>query len=308
MNEVFLAFLMTLIAGVSTGIGSIIALFAKRTNTKFLSFSLGFSAGVMVYVSMIEIFFKSLDALTVSFGNKVGYLWTIIAFFGGMVLVGTIDRLIPQRTNLHEYQSTPARKDVDVLETTRQYLEHMSSLDNVQDTLVSSGAMQSTGLRLDSRVDDSTLSKSLMRTGTLTALAIAIHNFPEGIATFISALQDTAIAIPIVIAISIHNIPEGIAVSAPIYYATGNKKKAFWYSFVSGLTEPIGALLAYLILMPFISDTVFGILFAMVAGIMVFISLDQLLPSARAYGHHHLAVYGLVAGMMVMAISLWLFV
>jgi ZIP family zinc transporter len=152
------------------------------------------------------------------------------------------------------------------------------------------------------------LTKSLMRTGMLTALAIGIHNFPEGIATFISALQDPTIAIPIVVAISIHNIPEGIAVSAPIYYATGSKKKAFWLSFASGLTEPVGALLAYLLLMPFMSDTLYGILFAVVAGIMVFISLDQLLPSARAYGHHHLAVYGLVIGMFVMAISLWLFV
>ena len=147
----------------------------------------------------------------------------------------------------------------------------------------------------------------LMRTGLFTAIAIAIHNFPEGLATFVSALREPSVAIPIVVAIAIHNIPEGIAVSAPIYYATGSRKKAFMYSFASGLFEPIGALVGYLLLMPIMSDTVFGILFAGVAGIMVFISLDELLPSAREYGEHHLAIYGLVAGMMVMAVSLLLF-
>ena len=146
-----------------------------------------------------------------------------------------------------------------------------------------------------------------MRTGLLTALAIAIHNFPEGLATFVSALQEPSLAIPIVVAIAIHNIPEGIAVSVPIYYATGDKKKAFLYSSASGLSEPIGAIIGYLILMPFMNDIVYGLLFAGVAGIMVFISLDELLPSAKEYGEHHLSIYGLVAGMAVMAVSLLLF-
>ena len=146
-----------------------------------------------------------------------------------------------------------------------------------------------------------------MRTGLFTALAITIHNFPEGMATFVSALQEPTIAIPIAVAIAIHNIPEGIAVSVPIYYATGNRKKAFWYSFASGLSEPLGAVIGYLILMPFINDTVNGFLFAAVAGIMVFISFDELLPAAREYGEHHLSIYGLCAGMAVMALSLWLF-
>jgi ZIP family zinc transporter len=149
---------------------------------------------------------------------------------------------------------------------------------------------------------------NLMRTGLFTALAVGIHNFPEGLATFVSALQEPSVAIPIVVAIAIHNIPEGIAVSAPIYYATGNKKRAFWLSFASGLSEPAGALIGYLILLPFMNEIVYGILFAAVAGIMVFISLDELLPSARAYGEHHLAIYGMVGGMAVMAVSLWLFI
>jgi ZIP family zinc transporter len=148
--------------------------------------------------------------------------------------------------------------------------------------------------------------KKLLRMGILAATAIAIHNFPEGIATFASAIRDIKLGIPIAVAIAIHNIPEGIAVSVPIYYATGSKKKAFIYSFLSGLSEPLGAVIGYLILAPILNDVVFGILFASVAGIMVFISLDELLPTAREYGEHHLSAYGLVAGMIVMAVSLLL--
>ena len=150
--------------------------------------------------------------------------------------------------------------------------------------------------------------KKLARMGLFTALAIAIHNFPEGLATFVSALQEPSLAIPIVVAIAIHNIPEGIAVSVPIYYATGSKKKAFMYSFLSGLSEPVGAIIGWLLLMPIMNNIVFGVIFAMVGGIMVFISFDELLPSAREYGEHHLSIYGLIFGMVVMAISLILFV
>lgn len=146
----------------------------------------------------------------------------------------------------------------------------------------------------------------LMRLGMFTALAIAIHNFPEGLATFTSAIRDPALGIAITVAIAIHNIPEGIAVSVPVYYATGSRKKAFALSFLSGLSEPVGAIIGYLILYPFFNDVIYGVLFAAVAGIMVFISLDELLPTAREYGEAHLSIYGMVAGMMVMAISLLL--
>lgn len=264
MNHVALAFLLTLIAGLSTGIGSCIAFFAKKTNTKFLSVSLGFSAGVMIYVSMIELFTSGQASLSAAYGEKTGLLCTIIAFFGGMLLIGIIDFLIPSAENPHETKS----------------VEEMNS------TPAKNG---------------------LMRTGLFTALAIAIHNFPEGLATFVSSLQAPTVAIPIVAAIAIHNIPEGIAVSVPIFYATGSRKKAFWYSFASGLSEPLGAVIGYLILMPFLNDTLYGILYAAIAGIMVFISLDELLPAAREYGEHHLSMYGLVGGMAVMAISLWMF-
>lgn len=275
MNNVVLAFLLTLIAGLSTGIGSCIAFFAKKTNQKFLAVSLGFSAGVMIYVSMIEIFPKAQSSLAQVYGNKTGLLVTILAFFGGMLLIGLIDKVIPSDKNPHEFHHTPEDE----------------------------AALPDGSAPVTTKRD----APSLMRTGLFTALAIAIHNFPEGLATFVSALQEPTVAIPIVVAIAIHNIPEGIAVSVPIYYATGSKKKAFLYSFASGLSEPVGALVGYLILMPFMSGGVYGILFASVAGIMVFISLDELLPSAREYGEHHLSIYGLVAGMAVMAISLWLF-
>ncbi len=263
LSPVIYAFLLTLFAGLATGIGSALAFFTKRTNTKFLSLSLGFSAGVMIYVSFVEIFFKAKESLSAALGDTRGGWLTVISFFGGMLLIALIDKLIPSVENPHEI------KKVEDMEKTES-------------------------------------NPKLMRMGLFTALAIAIHNFPEGLATFTAALNDLELGIAIAVAIAIHNIPEGIAVSVPIYYATGNKKKAFTLSFLSGLAEPVGALVGYLILMPFMSDTVFGILFASVAGIMVFISLDELLPAAREYGEHHLSIYGLVAGMAVMAISLQL--
>ena len=142
--------------------------------------------------------------------------------------------------------------------------------------------------------------------GLFTALAIAIHNFPEGLATFVAAIKDPHLGIAIAVAIAIHNVPEGIAVSIPIYYATGSRRKAFLYSFLSGLAEPIGALIGFFVLWRWMNDITFGLLFASVAGIMVYISLDELLPSAEKYGEHHLCIYGLISGMAVMAISLLL--
>ena len=265
MDTIFYAFLLTLLAGLSTGIGSLIALLAKRTSRRFLSVSLGFSAGVMVYVSMIEIFAKAQTALTAQLGQRPGSWATVAAFFGGMLFIAVIDKLIPAEKNPHE-------------------------------------------VKLVEQEDAAPPARKLMRMGVFTALAIAIHNFPEGLATFVSALQSPSIAIPIVVAIAIHNIPEGIAVSVPIYQATGSRKKAFCYSFLSGLAEPLGALIGWLLLMPIMTDTVFGIIFAAVAGIMVFISFDELLPAAREYGEHHLSIYGLISGMAVMAVSLLLFI
>ena len=257
------AFFLTLLAGLFTGIGSFIAFFAKHTNTKYLSVSLGFSAGVMIYVSMIEIFSEAQKSLTAQLGDKMGSWMAVIAFFFGMLVIAIIDKMVPSEENPHEVKKV---------------------------------------------VDEQGKAKKLMRMGVFTALAIGLHNFPEGLATFVSALQDSSIAIPIVVAISLHNIPEGIAVSVPIYQATGSKRKAFIYSFLSGLAEPVGALIGWLILMPFMNDVIFGFIFASVAGIMVFISFDELLPAAREFGEHHLSIYGLISGMSVMAVSLLMFI
>ena len=266
-SNVIVAFLITLFAGLATGIGSLIAFLAKGTNKKFLSISLGFSAGVMIYVSMIEIFTKAKDSLIIALGNKQGNYVTVIAFFVGMFLIAIIDKFVPSGENPHEIKGLP-----------------------------------------EGNFERDKGKEGLMRTGIFTALAIGIHNFPEGLATFISALSDMKIAIPIAVAIAIHNIPEGIPVSVPIYYATGDKKKAFIYSFLSGMSEPVGAIIGYFFLRNYFNDLTFGIVFAMVAGIMVFISLDELLPAAKEYGEHHLSIYGLIMGMIVMAISLLLFV
>ena len=263
MNDnVLLAFGLTLLAGLSTGIGSAIAFFARRTNTKFLSVSLGLSAGVMIYVSFVEMLPAAFESLGSVYGEPGGQWATVAAFFGGMLLIAIIDKFVPDAENPHE-------------------------LHKVED--------------MEDAPKDP---KKLMRMGLLAALAIGIHNFPEGIATFAAVLKDPAIGISIAVAIAIHNIPEGIAVSVPIFYATGDRKKAFIYSFLSGLSEPLGALLGYVVLRAFLSEELFGILFGAVGGIMVFISLDELFPAAREYGEGHLAIYGLVAGMMVMAVSL----
>ena len=267
-ESVVFALSLTLFAGLATGVGSLLAFFTSTTNTKFLSLALGFSAGVMIYVSMIEIFVKAKDALVGAMGSVNGNWATVGGFFGGMLLIALIDRFIPKQSNPHELKRVEDMKEPVMV----------------------------------------TKDPALLKMGTFTALAIGIHNFPEGIATFASAIQDPKLGVAIATAIAIHNIPEGIAVSVPVYFATGSKKKAFKLSFLSGLSEPIGALLAYFVLMPFLNDIMFGVIFAAVAGIMIFISLDELLPAAKKYDEAHTSIYGLMMGMAVMAISLLLFI
>jgi len=152
---------------------------------------------------------------------------------------------------------------------------------------------------------DSAQRKKVMRTGLLVAMGIAIHNFPEGLVTFTGAMKNMDLGVALAVAVGIHNIPEGMAVSVPIYAATGSRKKAFLWSFVSGISEPLGALLGALILAPFLSKTFLGVCLAAVGGIMVFISLDELVPASREYEREHTAIVGVVLGMIVMAISLW---
>jgi ZIP family zinc transporter len=275
--NVLLALGLTVFAGLSTGVGSAIAFFSKRQTPGFLALSLGFSAGVMIYVSLVEIFVKAKDALTDPYGESAGYWYTTLAFFGGIALIALIDKIVPSFENPHEPKNVELLGDPE------------------------SGGTDPGGAETADR------RSAFMRMGMFSALAIAIHNFPEGLATFTGAMADPTLGISIAVAIAIHNVPEGIAVSVPIYYATGSRRKAFAYSFLSGLSEPLGALIGFFVLRQFMNDTVFGIMFAAVAGIMVFISLDELLPTAEKYGEHHLSIYGLVAGMAVMALSLLLF-
>lgn len=278
MHDVWIALGLTVFAGMATGIGSAIAFLAKKNNYRFLSVATGFSAGVMLYVSFVEIFVKGTDALVARYGDPLGHWINAGSFFSGILLIGFIDNLIPSAENPHEIHT---KSELDILK--------------------------------DVHTENPVHRHKLHRMGLFTALAIAIHNFPEGLATFLAALEDPSVGVAIAIAVALHNIPEGVSVSVPIYYATGNRIKAFWYSVLSGLSEPLGAIVAYVGLRFFVGtdsggvpSEVMGILFGGVAGIMVYISLDELLPTSRAYGKGHDSLFGLLAGMVVMALSLLL--
>lgn len=258
MTDIWVPLVLTVLAGLATSIGGMIGVAGRGDSRRLMSMGLGFSAGVMIYVSLVEILQKGREALISEFGDAAGEWLVLLAFFGGIAVIALIDRLVPEEINPHE----------------------------------------------PGTVDDRARQRALMRTGMLTAIALGVHNFPEGFATFIAAIQNPEIGVAVAVAIAIHNIPEGLAVAVPVYQATGSRRKALRWATVSGLAEPAGAIVGYLLLMPFVSDGLFGVVFAAIAGVMVFISLDELLPTAEEYGEHHWAIYGLVAGMAVMGISL----
>jgi len=281
MPNLALALGLTLFAGLATGIGGLVAFFVKATSYRFLSISTGFSAGVMLYISFVEIFFKGEEALALAYGPAMGKWINVAAFFGGILLTAVIDVLIPEPENPHQ---PPPSSSFGAI--------HPSSF-------FAQAPTESKG--------------KLMRMGLFTALAIALHNFPEGLATFLATLQEPALGMAIAVAVALHNIPDGISVAVPIYFATGSRRKALLYSFLSGLAEPVGAAIAFLgLLLAFrggegaFPSPVMGILFSGVAGIMVYISLDELLPTSRAYGRGHDSLIGLLLGMTVMTLSLLL--
>lgn len=262
-QDLILGLLLSLFAGLSTGIGAAVALFLKRTDTKVLTYALGASAGVMVYISFMELMPQASHFLQGSTGGK----WiSITAFFGGMLLAGIIDHLIPEDENPHEAHSA-------------------GDLDQATPT----GEFSSSGVR---------------RSAFLFAIAIAIHNFPEGIATMASAFDNPGTALSVALAVGIHNIPEGVAVALPLLYGTGSRKRAFLGATLSGVAEPVGALVAMLVLLPFLTPVLLATLFCIVAGIMVYIAFDELLPMAERWGHHHLSIYGVISGMLLMALIL----
>ncbi|MCL2856651.1 MAG: zinc transporter ZupT [Oscillospiraceae bacterium] len=266
MNDVLFAFSLTLIAGLATGIGGLVALFSKATNKRFLSVCLSFSAGVMIYIAFAEIFLEAHEALEYAYGDGVGYLILTVAFFVGIGLMALVDRFLPHDDEIEELLEDIPQEELAARNEKRE----------------------------------------LKRTGVSSTIAIAIHNFPEGLITFLAAMHDPIMGIGIAIAIVIHNIPEGIAVSAPIYHATGSKRKAFLACAGAGLTEPLGALVAWLLLRNVLADIegALGMVFAAVAGVMVYVAIHQLLPTAQKYGKHHLVMRWLFAGMGVMAVSL----
>ncbi|MBM3162567.1 MAG: zinc transporter ZupT [Chlorobi bacterium] len=262
MKNFYPALGLTLLAGLSTGIGSLLALMVDHTNKRFLTFALGFSAGIMLYVSFVEIMPQAGSTVAQEVAGKTASWIITAAFFGGMLFIWLIDQLVPDFENPHE----------------------MSMIGTLNE-----GPLEEARLH---------------RMGIFTAAAIAIHNFPEGLAVFFSALSNQNLGAVIAATIALHNIPEGMAVAVPIYFATKSRMRAFSYSFLSGLAEPLGAVIGYALLKPYLTPTVFGGVLAGVAGIMVYISLDELLPAAEEYGEHHIAISGLILGMAIMAVSL----
>ncbi|EAH7414729.1 zinc transporter ZupT [Campylobacter jejuni] len=281
-EQIFIAILLTLFAGFSTAIGSTIAFFSRKDDLRVLSLGLGFSAGVMIYISFMEILPTALKDFKNHYDSHWAELLGLACFFGGILISLLIDKLIPEDVNPHEPKEDLSELKICPLPQKGQNPPKFHPGEKLHQINT----------------------KALKRTGIFTALAIAIHNFPEGFATFISSLDNLTLGIAIAIAVAIHNIPEGLAVSLPIYHATGDKKKAFIYSALSGFAEPLGAFVGALILLPFIGDLTLAISFAVIAGIMVFISLDELLPAAKTYDKAHDSLYGLIAGMMIMALSL----
>ena len=261
-SAVLVALAVTLAAGLATALGSLLVIFAKGPNPRLLAFGLAFAGGAMVYVSLTEIFAKSVASFTLAYDARLGFTFATFAFLAGLLLVMAIDMLVP---NPHDTLTTD---DPSLREHNREYIR---------------------------------------RVGLLTAVAITVHNFPEGLATFFATLGNPAVGLPLAFAIAIHNIPEGIAIAVPVYYATHNKAWAFGASLLSGLAEPLGAIIGFTLLSRYLNDAVFGAVFGIIAGIMVFLAIDELLPAAKRYAQGHETVYGLVSGMGVLALSLVLF-
>lgn len=261
MSNVAVAFVSSALAGLATMLGALIVFVSKSDNKKFLSSALGFSAGVMIFISFMEMMPMAQENFMKTMADKNAQWMVLASFFGSMAVFGLISHLVPEADAPHDIKT-----------------EH----------------------ELEARSEELALEK----VGLKSAIAIGIHNFPEGMVTFMTSLMDPAMGLSIAVAIAMHNIPEGIGVAAPIYFATGDKKRALWLTFLSGVSEPVGAILAYLLLRPFLTPALFGVVFGAISGIMVLISFDELLPASRAYGETHLSLLGLIFGMMVMGVSL----
>lgn len=363
-TTVWLGFVVVLIAGLSTGIGAAAVFFprmVKLASRRVLASALGISAGVMTYVSFVEIFAKSVDAFDESLLDKIddedkrsgmANLYGTLSFFCGVAVNALIDYLVRKLSNEHNHHTDPTaigepkhhlveenasddgeevvvphcigcspdpvgelqewqdRAQIEVEATGGGVTASMMSPEEVSN--VSSQDCEN-GPKIV--VDDSEIKKhealekrKLTRMGLQTALAIALHNFPEGLATFVAFLDDPAIGVAFAIAIAIHNIPEGFCVSLPVYYATGDRRKAFLWGTFSGVTEPIGAFVGWLFFRNGFDLVLYGVMFGVVGGMMVMISLRELLPTAFRYDPSDTVVTNsLIFGMALMSLSLVLF-
>lgn len=286
-----IALLLTLFAGMATGIGGAIIMFVKKFSPKYLCATLGFSAGVMILISLVELFQEAREALSMQFGDKLGLFYTLVSFFGGMAIIALIDNFVPKENNPHEVNSMTIQIHEEAVG------QHKAVLSFGEEEPV-----QSTGNSLPDKKNG-----SLLRLGIFSSLVIAVHNFPEGLATFISAMENPELGASIAFAIALHNLPEGIAVAIPIYYATQKRAKAVGYATLSGIAEPLGGVLGYIVLRSVLTPSLLACVLAVVAGIMVYISLDELLPTAENYGEHHVAIIGVISGMVFMSFGLLLF-
>lgn len=269
-----LALLLSAIAGLSTVLGGVVTFFIKENSLKFLSFGLGLSAGVMLFISLVDLYPEACNFIKEQMGSN--FLWLAIIFFGiGMLTAVLIDFFIPDHI-----QSQMFNKQIGANE------KHIDSTDCAQNE----NAVISIG--------------KIKRAGIITAIVVAIHNLPEGLATFFTTSQNLALGLGIVFAIAIHNIPEGMAISIPVYQATHSKRRAFLYSFLSGIAEPVGGVIGFVIIKTFFPNMCLGLLFALVAGIMTYISLDTLLPLSKDYDTGHYSISGIVLGILIMGSAL----
>lgn len=270
MKNEILSLGLTIVVGLSMGLGGLLSFFINNLNKKFLAITLSFAAGIMIYVSFMEMLPEGMHLIEGYIGES-GKLIALGWFFGGMLITAILEKLVHMfagEFHDHNHGEHSHHKHNHNHEKQENNGEHLSKL------------------------------------GVLSAIAIAIHNIPEGLALFTAGLKDISLAFPIAVAVIIHNIPLSVAISVPLYYSTGSRKKAFIYTLLVGLCQPIGAILGYVVLARVFNDLVVGALFSIVAGIMIFVALDELLPSSQRYEDHHLSVYGAILGMIVMAISL----
>ncbi|EQC34249.1 hypothetical protein SDRG_08451 [Saprolegnia diclina VS20] len=301
-KEVGIAFALTWAAAFATCLGGLIifsASMVKMASAKNLSIALALAGGVMIFISLVEIFKKAVEQFMAGNANAAGecdptcegnaWVYTNIAFAIGAGIIYLLDALV--------HRLSPDLKDeIDVAD--------LSRLEQVVDGHVP----LSTPLDCEKDTLAGKEKAAMNRTGILTAIALAIHNLPEGIATYTAAVHDLKVGATLAIGIALHNIPEGIAVATPVYFATGNRWKAFLWACGSSLAEPLGAILAFFILGDGLNPSLEGAMFGLVAGMMVTLSIKELIPSAvKFYPDGHAVSVAILGGMGLMSLSLILF-